>query len=58
VSHDVLDAVPTLTGTASIPFTVPLNATFLGFAFHAQALVLYQPSGAAVSNGLTGVVGF
>lgn len=58
VSHEVLDAVPTLTGSASIAFSVPLNAALLGFAFYAQALVLYLPSGAAVSNALAGVVGF
>lgn len=58
VSHDLLTAVPTLTGTASLAFVVPVNAALVGLSFHSQALVLYQPSGAAVSNALTGVVGF
>jgi hypothetical protein len=58
VSHDVLTAVPTFTGTASLAFAVPLNAALVGLPFHAQALVLYVPSGAAVSNAMTGVVGF
>ncbi|HEX5054090.1 MAG TPA: kelch repeat-containing protein [Planctomycetota bacterium] len=57
VSHDVFDAVPTLTGEATLPFAVPFVVGLIGFTFHAQVLVLYQPSGAAVSNALTGVVG-
>ena len=38
--------------------TVPMTTSLVGFTFHAQALVLYSPSGVAVSNGVTGVVGF
>lgn len=58
VSHDVFEAVPTLTGGAATTFVVPLDVALVGFTFHAQTIVLYVPSGAAVSNALTGVVGF
>ena len=34
------------------------NLALVGFAFYAQALVLYTPSGVAVSNGVIGTVGF
>lgn len=58
VSHDVFEAVPTLTGGAATSFVVPLDVALIGFTFHAQTIVLFVPSGAAVSNAITGVVGF
>lgn len=57
VSNEFLDAVPALGGQATHSLAVPFAAQLLGFTFHAQALVLCVPSGAAVSNALTGVVG-
>lgn len=57
VSADVLIAVPTLTGQADYALTWPRDASLLGFTYHAQALVLYTPTGGATTNGLTGVVG-
>ena len=57
VSFDVGSLQFTLTGQADLPFAVPLNLTLIGLSFHAQAFVLYQPTGAAVSNGITGLVG-
>jgi hypothetical protein len=58
VSDDVLSLVTTATGQADYTMTVPSSLGLLGFAFHAQCLVLYTPGGVAVSNGVTGIVGF
>lgn len=49
--------MPTLAGQVMHAITVPLTANLIGFTFHAQGFVLYQPTGAAVSNALTGIVG-
>lgn len=57
VSADVLEAVPTLGGQADYAITWPMDLSLLGFTYHAQALVLYTPTGGAMSNALTGVVG-
>lgn len=57
VSHEIFNAVPTLAGTVTLPFTVPYGVNLIGFTFHVQVLVLYTPTGAAVSNGITGLVG-
>ncbi len=58
VSTEVMVAVPTLTGEADYALTWPMNAGLAGFTYYAQALVVYVPTGAAVSNALTGVVGY
>jgi hypothetical protein len=58
VSDDAIDFAITTTGQADYVLAVPMTAGLVGFTFHAQALVLYSPSGVAVSNGVTGVVGF
>lgn len=47
----------TATGTVDQPIFVP-SYTPLGLAFHIQALVLYTPTGIALSNAVTGVVGY
>ena len=48
----------TNTGQAELAIDVPLDFGLVGQEFHAQALVLYFPTGVAASNGLTGVMGF
>jgi hypothetical protein len=58
VSDDVIDFAITTTGQADYVLPVPMSLGLLGFTFHAQALVLYSPTGVATSNGVTGVVGF
>jgi hypothetical protein len=37
---------------------MPVWSALLGYTFHVQALVLYTPTGVAVSNGVTGIVGY
>jgi len=58
ISDDVIDFAITATGQADYGIVVPSNLTLVGFTFHAQVFVLYLPTGVAVSNGLTGVVGY
>lgn len=57
VSHDVMDAVPTLVGSASRAFTAPTQTSLIGLSVHVQAFVVYVPAGVAVSNAVTGVLG-
>jgi hypothetical protein len=38
--------------------TIPPLPLLVGMQFHAQALVLYHPTGVAVSNGITGTAGY
>jgi hypothetical protein len=58
VSDDVISFAITTSGIADYALAVPMNLVLVGFTFHAQALVLYSPSGVAASNGVTGIVGF
>jgi len=46
-------AAITTTSTAQTTVPVPYLPPIVGVAFHAQAFVLYHPSGVAVSNALT-----
>jgi hypothetical protein len=39
------------------PLAIPLTAALAGFTFHGQAIVFYQPTGTAVSNGVTAILG-
>lgn len=48
----------TTTGEADHAIAVPPLAFLVGLSFYAQALVLYHPTGVAVSNGLVGTVGY
>jgi hypothetical protein len=57
VSDDVVSLTITTSGIADYTLGVPMNLALVGFAFHAQALVLYSTSAVAASNGVTGVVG-
>lgn len=57
VSTDTTTPTITNTGIATTTITLPYLPPILGLMFHAQAFVLYHPTGVAVSNGLTGVVG-
>ncbi|HEX5050403.1 MAG TPA: hypothetical protein VFZ65_01395 [Planctomycetota bacterium] len=57
VANQAAFAAATFTGQADYAMTVPLNVTLLGFRFFAQAIVLYLPTGVAVSNAVRGVVG-
>jgi hypothetical protein len=58
VSTDTTTPAITTTGIATTTITLPYLPPILGLSFHAQAFVLYHPTGVAVSNGLTGVVGY
>ena len=58
ISDDVLSYSITTSGPADYSLSAPSNLTLVGFTFHAQVFVLYTPSGVAVSNGVTGVVGY
>lgn len=57
VSDDILYWQITSSGQADQPIFVPAN-TPVGFSFFVQAFVLYAPTGVALSNAVTGVVGF
>lgn len=57
VAHDIMVPSPTLATSVTFPLSVPIAANLVGFTLHVQGFVLYAPSGAAVSNGLTAVVG-
>lgn len=48
----------TTTGTADHAVTIPPFPFLAGMSFYAQVLALYHPTGAAVSNGLIGTVGY
>jgi hypothetical protein len=48
----------TNTGVASHTVSIPAIPLLAGLQFHAQALVLYSPSGVTVSNGITGTAGY
>ena len=54
------DSIFTITTTGYVDHTVTIPAFpfLVGMQFHAQALVLYTPSGVAVSNAVTGTVGY
>jgi len=58
ISDDVLLYEITVTGQADFAMDIPLQVSLIGYQYHAQAFVLYTPSGVAVSNGLTGTVGY
>ncbi len=58
VSDDASFLSITNTGQADYSINVPLDFSLVGYEFHVQAFVLFTPSGVAVSNGVTGVVGF
>lgn len=57
VAHDVMLPSPTLASSVTFPLTVPIAANLVGYTLHVQGFVLYAPTGAAVSNALTAVVG-
>lgn len=57
VSDETLLWAITTTGHADLPIVVPPGFP-MGSTFHAQTLVLYAPTGVAVSNAVTGVVGY
>lgn len=58
VSLDSTTFAITTTGQAEYSLVVPMSSTLPGFVFYAQVLALYHPTGVAVSNGLTGTVGY
>ena len=58
VSLDSTTFAITTTGQADYSLVVPMSSTLPGFVFYAQVLALYHPTGVAVSNGLTGTVGY
>lgn len=45
-------------GYADLGTTLPLLPVLAGLQFYAQAIVFYDPSGVALSNGLTATVGY
>lgn len=57
VSDEILYWEITTSGQSDQAITVPANLP-LGFTFYVQVLVLYAPTGVALSNAITGVVGF
>lgn len=57
VSDEILYWEITTSGQADQPITIPAGYP-LGFTFYVQALVLYTPTGVALSNAVTGVVGY
>jgi hypothetical protein len=58
VSHDTETFTITTSGQSDLLLQVPPNPTLAGQHFFAQALVLYHPSGVAVSNGLRLAIGY
>jgi hypothetical protein len=46
------------TSQVDYSINVLLDFNLVGYEFHAPPFVIYTPSGIAVSNGVTGVVGF
>lgn len=58
VSVDATAFAITTTGQAESLIPIPNVASIAGFEFFMQALVLYHPSGVAVSNGLVATVGY
>ncbi|MFT7535145.1 MAG: hypothetical protein ACI85K_001096 [Hyphomicrobiaceae bacterium] len=56
----LVDSIYTITtaGYVDHTITIPAFSFLAGMEFHAQVLVLYAPTGVAVSNGLTGTVGY
>ena len=58
VSLDATAFAITTTGQAESLIPIPNVASIAGFEFFMQALVLYHPSGVAVSNGLVANVGY
>lgn len=48
----------TTTGLASHEVSIPSYSFLVGMDFYAQAMVLYHPTGVAVTNGLRGHVGY
>ncbi|MGK0302064.1 MAG: hypothetical protein ACI89X_002946 [Planctomycetota bacterium] len=54
------DSIYTITtsGYADHTITIPAFPFLVGMQFHAQALVLFRPGGVAVSNAVTGTVGY
>lgn len=57
VADEILYWEITTAGQADQPITIPAGYP-LGFTFYVQALVLYTPDGVAMSNAVTGVVGY
>tara|TARA_R110002096_G_scaffold49112_6_gene129999 strand:+ start:1779 stop:3164 length:1386 start_codon:yes stop_codon:yes gene_type:complete len=57
VSHEDMILNATISGHADHTITVPLAFNLLSFTFYAQVIVLYVPSGVAVSNAIEAVVG-
>ncbi len=58
VSMDATTFTITTTGQVDYSLLVPMGSTLAGFVFYVQVLALYHPTGVAVSNGLTGTVGY
>jgi hypothetical protein len=58
VSDDAIVVTITTTGQVDHAIQVPMDFGLVGFTFHAQAIVLYDGGGVAVTNGVTGNVGF
>lgn len=58
VSVDWTDWAITVTGEADHAVVIPPFSALAGLPFFSQALVLYTPSGVAVSNGVRGTVGY
>lgn len=57
VSDDIYFLTITNTGSSNHSLSIPMDLGLLGFEYHAQAFVLYSPSGVAVTNGVTATVG-
>jgi hypothetical protein len=58
VSMDATTFTITATGQVDYSLLVPMSSTLPGFVFYVQVLALYHSTGVAVSNGLTGTVGY
>jgi hypothetical protein len=57
VSLESTTATVSFGNEVDFPLAIPLTAALAGFQFHGQAIVFYQPTGTAVSNGVTAIVG-
>ena len=58
VSTDSTDLAITTTGSATLAISLPNLPQIVGLVFHGQAVVLYHPTGVAVTAGITGTIGY
>jgi hypothetical protein len=58
VSLNILEYAIAVTGAVDHPLVLPYEPAWVGVRFFVQSVVLYHPSGVAVTGALSGVVGY